>query len=62
MGADFFGFERSSYEVVEGDGEIEVCVISKGPPVLHSLSVTMATVVSVGHQGTIKIVFSWHKY
>ena len=47
---DFIGFEQTLYEVSEGESDVEVCVISKGPPFLSPLTVTMATVS--GRQGS----------
>ena len=47
---DFIGFEHSLYEVSEGESDVEVCVISKGPSFLSPLTVTMTTVS--GRQGS----------
>ena len=37
---------------MEDEGEVEVCVISKGPPILHPFTITMATVITSSHQGS----------
>ena len=40
---------------MEGDGEVEMCVISKGPPFLKPVTLTMATVLSAGHEGRLPL-------
>ena len=37
---------------MEDEGEVEVCVISKGPLILHPFSITMATVTTSSRQGS----------
>ena len=46
---------------MEDEGTVEVCIISKGPPILQPLTITMATVTTSSNQGML-ISLSWSCY